>query len=68
MPESVRCIVAADAILISIHFQHVLRPIRIVLHCRQGLSQPAASLGKRETGPPEIGTGPVRVVEDFGES
>jgi hypothetical protein len=30
--------------LIRIHFQHVLRPIRIVLQRRQALSEPSATL------------------------
>jgi hypothetical protein len=37
VPEAVGCIVSADTILITIHFQNILRPIRIMLQRRQRL-------------------------------
>ena len=41
-PRATSAAVTADAILVRIHLQHVLRPIRIVLHCRQ-VAPPALS-------------------------
>jgi len=53
IPRSIRRIIAADALLIRIHRQHILRPIRIVLKRRQRLNEPTlqAPPGRRETLP-----------------
>jgi uncharacterized phage protein gp47/JayE len=42
VPQTIRRIVAAHPILIRIHLQHILRPIRIVLQRRQALDQARA--------------------------
>jgi hypothetical protein len=42
IPQRIRAIVPAGAILIGIDLQHVLRPIRIMLQRRQRFQQPPA--------------------------
>ena len=38
--QTVRSIIAANTILIGLHLEHILRPIRNVLHRRQAFHQP----------------------------
>ncbi len=42
IPQRVRGIVSADAIFARVHFQNILRAIRVMLQRRQALHQPAA--------------------------
>jgi hypothetical protein len=42
IPERIRRIISADAFFIGIHLQHIFRPMRIMLQCRQALQQPPA--------------------------
>ncbi len=51
--QTVRGIVAANTILIGVHFEHILRPIRIVLQRRQALN---------EAGTPRMNEQPCRHV------
>ena len=53
IPERIRRIIAADAILVGIHLQHILRPIRIVLQRRQTFQQPRTPLMNEQ---PSAGT------------
>jgi hypothetical protein len=51
IPQRVSRVIAAHPILIRIHFQDVLWPIRIVLHRRQGSSQAPAPLVDKHSRP-----------------
>ncbi len=49
LPQAVGGIVVAAAV-VGVHLQHVLRPIRVVQHLRQGLGQAGATAVDEKTG------------------
>ncbi len=67
VPERIAGIVAADALLIRIHLQHVLRPIRIMLHRGQRLNRlPAPSVNGGCRPATKVRTVPCR-IQCYGE-
>jgi len=44
IPNTIRRIIAPNAIIIHVHFQNILRPVRIVLQRRQAFHEPSATL------------------------
>jgi hypothetical protein len=48
--KTIRRIIPANPIIIRVHFQHVFRPVRVVLKRRQRLYQPPAPLVNEQTG------------------
>jgi len=55
IPQTIRRIIAASTILIGIHLQHILRPIRIVLQRRQTFNQSGAPLVEEKPSGHSIG-------------
>jgi hypothetical protein len=43
IPQDIRRVIAADAVLVAIHFQNVLWPVWIMLQHRQSFNQATAA-------------------------
>jgi hypothetical protein len=44
IPQTIGGIIPADSIIVSIHFQHIFGPIRVVLERWNGLNEPFTAL------------------------